>query len=117
MPTPDKHSGGSLTQVLKGNAIPIVLSVLLDGPSHGYAIAGEIARRADGEVRFSQGTLYPLLHTLEEDGFIRGEWVTVAGAKRPRRVYSITEAGRAELERRLETWRTVNTLMKRLTGA
>ncbi len=90
-------------ELLKGNTPTLVLAVLEDAPQHGYAIAREINRRSDNALRCKQGTLYPALHALERDGLIVGEWET-GGGERPRKVYTLTESGRAELARRIRTW-------------
>ena len=89
-------------ELLKGNTPTLVLAVLEDAPQHGYAIAREINRRSGDALRCKQGTLYPALHALEQGGLIAGEWET--GGERPRRVYTITDTGRAELARRIQTW-------------
>jgi PadR family transcriptional regulator, regulatory protein PadR len=90
-------------ELLKGNTPALVLAVLRDQPLHGYAIAREIERRSGDALRCKEGTLYPALHSLEEDGFIQGEWQR-EGGKRERKVYTLTQSGVAELERRTRTW-------------
>ncbi|HLJ57208.1 MAG TPA: helix-turn-helix transcriptional regulator [Chthonomonadaceae bacterium] len=91
-------------ELLKGNTPALVLAVLNDAPLHGYGIAREIERRTDNALKCKEGTLYPALHALERDGHVTGEW-----QRRPeggeRKVYAITPAGRAELERRVQTWK------------
>lgn len=81
----------------------LVLAVLRDGPCHGYELAKEVERRSRVVVQFNDGTLYPLLHALEAEGLIVSEWSSEHG-DRPRRVYSLTEAGVADLERRVREW-------------
>lgn len=111
-----KHShDASLGNLLRGNTATIVLSVLRDGPAHGYAIANEILTRTQHAIEFKQGTLYPLLHELERDGHISSDWEILPG-ERPRRVYTLTESGQTELERRMKTLREFSTAMFRLTG-
>ena len=98
-------------ELLRGNTHTLVLAVLRDGPLHGYAIAREINRRSGEMLRCKQGTLYPVLYTLEQDGLIRGEWEHGEG-ERPRKVYRLTEVGLGELERRIANWRRFNTAME-----
>jgi DNA-binding PadR family transcriptional regulator len=108
----------SLTSLLKGNTTVFILSILKDGPSHGYAIYSEIARRSNNVLRFKQGTVYPLLHILEQDGLIASEWREMApGNKRRRRVYTITDKGLRELDERLQAWQVFSQAMIDLTGA
>ena len=90
-------------ELLKGNTPTLVLAVLNDAPLHGYGIAREIERRTDNALICKEGTLYPALHALERDGHILGEWQrkTEGGE---RKVYTITPAGRLELEQRVRNW-------------
>ncbi len=86
----------------------LLLATLLRSPMHGYQIALEIEARSDGYFAFQHGTLYPLLHRLEADGMIAGDWSDPEEG-RARKEYALTEAGRTYLERTLELW-------SRLTG-
>lgn len=102
--------------LLRGNTPTLVLAVLWDAPLHGYAIAREINRRSDNALQFKQGTLYPALHALEKDGLIAGEWELQAG-ERPRKVYQITEAGRTELQRLMQTWHRFSIAVNTIIGS
>jgi len=102
-------------ELIRGNTPTMVLAVLRDGPSHGYAIAREVNRRTGDALTFKQGTLYPVLHLLEEQAWIAGAWEHLDG-ERPRKVYSITEAGAAELERRLQVWGRFSEAMQRVVA-
>jgi PadR family transcriptional regulator PadR len=103
------------SELLRGNTPTLVLAVLQDAPQHGYAIAHEINRRSNNALKLKQGTLYPALHALERDGLIIGEWEVPEG-ERPRKVYRITEAGRAELARRTRSWNAFATAMESVIG-
>ncbi|MGV3619075.1 MAG: PadR family transcriptional regulator [Fimbriimonas sp.] len=92
------------SELVKGNTRMLVLAILREGPSHGYAITHEIERRSESALVFRQGTLYPLLHELEKEGMIVGRW-EVVGDERPKKVYTMTEAGHREFERGLGVWR------------
>ena len=72
----------------------LVLAVLDRGPAHGYQVALSVEERTAGAFSFQHGTLYPILHRLESEGRVRGEW---HGRGRRRKVYEITESGRCEL--------------------
>jgi PadR family transcriptional regulator PadR len=100
-------------ELLRGNTPTMVLAVLKEAPRHGYAIAREVNRRTGQALKFKQGTLYPVLHGLERDGLVVGEWQHPEG-ERPRKVYVITPAGQAELERRLGVWRNFSAAMHRV---
>src|SRR5438105_5206498 len=90
-------------ELLKGNTPTLVLAVLKDGALHGYGIAREIERRSSNALKFKEGTLYPALHALEREGMIIGRWQKEGNA-RERKVYTITPAGLAALDRRARTW-------------
>lgn len=103
------------SELLRGNVPTLVLSALADGPRHGYAIAQEINTRTQNSLKFKQGTLYPVLHTLEQSGLVVGEWRHDTGT-RPRLVYAITEAGRAALAQRAHAWKTFAAAMDTMLG-
>ena len=90
--------------VVKNNSVVLILSCLAREPMHGYRIAREIEKVSDGFFAMGEGTLYPHLHQLEQDGFVEGYWETVSG-DRERRSYRITENGIAELAKRTRKWR------------
>ena len=73
----------------------LVLSTLRAGPRHGYQIAVDVEEASNGLFRFRHGTLYPILHRLEEDGLIRGSWSREGG--RRKKVYALTGAGTRHL--------------------
>lgn len=108
-----KKNDPMASNLLRGNTATLLLAILRDGPAHGYAVATEIARRSEDSLAFKQGTLYPLLHELERDGAIVSEW-EIPDGERPRRVYTITDLGRKELERRLGVWRAFSRAMARV---
>jgi len=90
-------------EVLKGHLDMIVLATLSAGPTHGYAVIEEIKRRSAGAFDLPEGTIYPVLHRLEQAGLLAGRWVTADSGRR-RRVYSLTKRGRRELGQRRAVW-------------
>jgi PadR family transcriptional regulator PadR len=110
-----KNQDVSISDLLRGNTRTLVLSILKDGPAHGYGILFELEHRSEKLLEFKQATLYPLLHDMEEEGLICSEW-EVSGGERPRRVYTITESGRTELAKRLETFHEFSMTMYRIVG-
>lgn len=73
----------------------LVLAVLKSGPAHGYQIALSVEERTGGLFAFKHGTLYPILHRLEAEGQLRGEWY---GEGRRRKTYRLTDIGRTTLK-------------------
>jgi DNA-binding PadR family transcriptional regulator len=93
----------------------LVLSTLRDGGKHGYQIALDVEADSNGLFRFRHGTLYPILHRLEEEGLVQGSWSRDGG--RRKKVYALTGAGKRYL--RGETSRVqeiVSRLMLLLRG-
>lgn len=90
--------------ISKGDVPILVMAILAEGPCHGYAIARAIERRSGQVLGVKEGTLYPALRVLEQDGFIEGQWETLESGP-ARKVYKLTKAGRGELERRARSWR------------
>src|SRR5215216_5341696 len=90
--------------VNKGDVPILVMAVLAEAPCHGYAIAREIERRSGQGLGIKEGTLYPALRVLEQEGLVEGQWETPESGP-ARKVYSLTAAGRGELAQRARSWR------------
>ena len=86
-------------------ATPLVLAILVEGKSYGYAILRRVRELSSGELEWTDGMLYPLLHRLERLGHIRSEWGSSDEGRR-RRYYEITDAGRAQLAEQRKQWET-----------
>ena len=76
-------------ELLKGNTGTVVLAILAEGPLHGYEIAKEMRRRSEDALTLGQGVLYPILHRLEAQGLIAGEWEQSTGTP-SRKMYKLT---------------------------
>jgi len=89
-------------------ALPVmVLKVLVRrGPLHGYALTTQIEGMSDLILRVEEGSLYPALYRMEENGWIRPKWVTTENKKRAR-IYEITAAGKRHLEAEEQRWHSV----------
>lgn len=81
----------------------LVLKALERQSTHGYRIAAWINETSDGAILLKEGTLYPLLHSLENKGLIEGEWQE-DGGPRPVRIYHLTDRGRRQLQTERGTW-------------
>ena len=81
----------------------VLLSLLLKRPMYGYQILTTLQDRGNGEFRFKQGTLYPVLYRLERAGWIEANWQDPPEGKR-RKVYHVTADGRRELRARATQW-------------
>ena len=87
-------------------ATPLVLAILSEGESYGYAILKRVRELSDGEMEWTDGMLYPLLHRLNRLGYVTTEWRTPPGERR-RRYYTITAPGREALAEHKRQWATV----------
>ena len=92
------------SEALKGHLDLLMMSVLADGPLHGYALIEELRSRSGEVFDLAEGTVYPVLHRLELAGSLESEWTVVAG--RRRRSYRLTRSGSARLQQQRETWNT-----------
>lgn len=98
----------------KGTLPTLILETLAQGPSHGYRIAQSIKERSQGVLDFKEGTLYPALHKLENEGMVESYEGIEKG--RPRRYYSITKSGRGALTRDRAEWHELSRAMTTLLG-
>lgn len=97
--------------LVAASAMPLVLSILDEGESYGYAIQKRIDELSGGVMEWTDGMLYPLLHRLERLGFVEARWDAKEGARR-RKYYSITAGGRAELQEQRRQWDVVASAMQ-----
>ena len=86
-------------------AEPIVLRLLAEREMYGYEIIKVVNERSRRVFEWKEGTLYPCLHRLEEQGLVSGEWKKAEGERR-RKYYHLTRKGRGALKSRLEEWET-----------
>ena len=91
------------TDVLPGTLDLLILRTLGLEPMHGWAIAQRIQQISDDLLRVQQGSLYPALHRLEHQGWITADW-GVSDNNRRARFYSLTRAGRRQLEAEVAKW-------------
>ena len=90
--------------ILQGTLALLVLKTLdACGAMHGYGITARIQLASSDLLRVEEGSLYPALHRMEQDGWVRAEWGTT-GKNRQARYYSLTAAGRRQLARERESW-------------
>ncbi len=100
---------GKPTDLVQGTLDLLILKTISPEPMNGWAIAKRIAQVSQEVLQVQQGSLYPALHRLEHQGWIRAEWKESENNRRAK-YYSLTAAGRKQLKAELEQWR-------RLSGA
>ncbi|MEX2618683.1 MAG: PadR family transcriptional regulator [Egibacteraceae bacterium] len=92
--------------LVAASATPLVLAILAEGESYGYAILKRVRELSGGELEWTDGMLYPLLHRLRRLEYVTTEWQTPPEGRR-RRYYTITDGGRAALAEQQRQWVTV----------
>ncbi len=92
---------------------PIILSILARGEDYGYRIIQRVKEISGGTLEWSDNMLYPVLHRLEDDGFVISKW-RLSENGRLRKYYSLTEAGREENEAERNQWMNVHNALSRL---
>lgn len=99
---------------LQGSLPLLVLKILnRRGPLHGYGITSHIERMSSDVLRVEEGSLYPALHRMEEDGWIGAQWITTENNRRAR-VYEITAAGRKQLAAEEGRWHSVTSAVRQV---
>ena len=97
-----------IPDLVRGNTEVLLLSLIESMQSaHGYQLIKEISRRSCGLLQFKEGTIYPTLRKLENEGLVNGEWQVLPGGHK-RRLYSITPDGQEVMKRRVATWQGVS---------
>jgi len=90
-------------EMLKGSTDVLVLSILEREPMYGYQMIKEIEKESEGIFSFKEGTLYPILHSLESKGLIESYWLGKEGS-RQRKYYRLTFKGKSELKEKKQEW-------------
>jgi DNA-binding PadR family transcriptional regulator len=118
-----------MREMKKGSLSLLLLSLLSERPSYGYALCERLRERSDGALSFEDGAIYPLLHSFERSGLVEGYWETeiavaeengnseAALRKGPRRrFYRLTPRGEAELRTAQQEWQTFSEGVSRVIG-
>lgn len=92
---------------------PLILSILNEGENYGYRIIQRVRELSGGQLEWSDGMLYPVLHRLEKDDLIQSSW-KLSDEGRMRKYYRITYLGLAELENEKAQWNEVNATLSRM---
>jgi PadR family transcriptional regulator, regulatory protein PadR len=104
----DNHSMGKPSDLVQGTLDLLILKTLSLEPKHGWAIAKRIQQISNEVLQVQQGSLYPALHRLEQQGWIRAKW-DESETGRQAKFYSLTAAGRAQLEKEKKSWKRLST--------
>jgi PadR family transcriptional regulator, regulatory protein PadR len=97
--------------LVAASATPLVLAILAQGDSYGYAIIKRVAELSDGHLQWTDGMLYPVLHRLERQGLVAAKWGTSENGRK-RKYYRITKQGRAQLAFQRRQWQVVDSALR-----
>jgi PadR family transcriptional regulator, regulatory protein PadR len=101
------------SDLVQGTLDLLLLKILALEPLHGWAIGQRLSQVSGDELRVSDGSLYPSLHKLEQEGWIRAEWKTSELGRRAK-FYALTASGRRKLEAETEEWRRLSSAISRV---
>ena len=97
--------------LVAASATPLVLAILAEGDSYGYAIIKRVGELSGGQLQWTDGMLYPVLHRLERQGHVAATW-SESDAGRKRKYYRITPEGRTQLNAQQQQWQVVNDTLR-----
>lgn len=101
--------------LVAASAVPLILSILSEGESYGYTIIQRVRDLSDGEIAWTDGMLYPVLHRLEGQGVLESRW-EASELGRKRKYYRLTAAGKVALDEQRKQWLTVHSTLNKLWG-
>lgn len=97
--------------LIAASSTPIVLAILAEEDSYGYAILKRVRELSGGRMEWTDGMLYPVLHRLERLGHVAARWETAESGRR-RKYYRVTRAGRAQLVEECRQWQAVDATLR-----
>ena len=100
-------------ELIAASTVPLVLSVLTEGESYGYALIQRVRELSGGKIEWTEGMLYPVLHWMEKERLIQSEW-REAATGRKRKYYRLRKEGRKELRHEKERWMSVHETLTKL---
>lgn len=100
-------------ELVAASSVPLILSLLSEGDSYGYAIIQRVRQLSGGRIEWTDGMLYPVLHWLEDEGHVSSRWVK-SDTGRKRKYYALRPEGAQALRRQREQWEVVTSTMKKL---
>jgi len=100
-------------ELVAASTEPLILSLLATGESYGYALIQEVRRLSGEKIEWTDGMLYPVLHRMEANGWIRSRWVEVENGRK-RKYYSIKKDGQRALQAKREQWSLISSVLNGL---
>ena len=100
-------------ELVAASSVPLVLSILTEGDSYGYAIIQRVKELSGGKIEWTDGMLYPVLHWLEDQDLVESRWED-SETGRKRKYYALKSEGREALRQQKEQWALVNSVLNQL---
>ena len=100
-------------ELVAASTVPLVLSVLADGESYGYALIQRVRELSEGGIAWTEGMLYPVLHWMEDERLVESEWKEAETGRR-RKYYRLRKEGQKALQIERQQWLTVHTTLTKL---
>ena len=97
--------------LVAASATPLVLAILNEGESYGYAIIKKVSELSKGELQWTDGMLYPLLHRLERNSYVKAVWGK-SETGRKRKYYRLTDVGKKQLASQRQQWQVVDSALR-----
>ncbi len=101
-------------ELMKGSTATLILSVLNEEDMYGYKIVKELEKKSERVFLLKEGTLYPVLHSLEDNGYLESYWVDTETKKR--KYYRITRKGKTQLKEKKEEFKVYTTAVNKVLG-
>ena len=99
--------------LVAASATPLVLAILAEGDSYGYGIIKRVTELSGGQLQWTDGMLYPVLHRLERHGLVAARWKESESGRR-RKYYRLTKEGRTQLALQREQWSVVDSTLRHI---
>ena len=99
--------------LVAASATSLILAIIAEGDTYGYAILKRVSELSGGQLQWTDGMLYPVLHRLERNGMVAAKWGESESGRR-RKYYRLTTSGRAQLEAERERWQIVDQTLHRI---
>jgi PadR family transcriptional regulator, regulatory protein PadR len=99
--------------LVAASSTPLVLAILAEGDSYGYAILQRVRELSGGALEWTDGMLYPVLHRLERSGLVESRWEKAETGRR-RKYYRVTRAGREQLAQERREWTAVDETLRKV---
>lgn len=100
-------------ELVAASTVPLVLSVLTEGETYGYALIQRVRELSSGKIEWTEGMLYPVLHWMENEDLIESAWREAENGRK-RKYYCLRKEGRKALQAEREQWLTVHTTFSKL---